>query len=356
MTVERLLPALVQPGHAPVRAGAWAGLCASLNDHCPMVGAVPDTTAFRSVFAALHDGPHARGARRSLPRCSRASSSRWRMVHAGPAPRSSAASCWRTSWWAGATRAGHAAARPAPAAFPGARASRRRCRDVRWCCHDHCKPHWRNPDREGRLLRLQLQLPDPCGQRAGRPDGAQHRRNGGAAGATDQWVAENRHPDEAAGGQQVPVQRQGLLRDDHRGADARNDFRMTDSEEFFIQLKGDVVVRIRDTDGIKDIPVREGETFFIPPNVPHSPQRGPDTIGLVVERRRPLDGARAPDVLLREVQRAGLRQGVHLPRHRAALRAGDGGVLGQPRALHMQEVRHPRHAPFLRRRAREPPL
>lgn len=59
VTVERLLPALVQPGHAPVRAGAWAGLRASLNDHCPMVGAVPDTTAFRSVFAALHDGPHA---------------------------------------------------------------------------------------------------------------------------------------------------------------------------------------------------------------------------------------------------------------------------------------------------------
>src|SRR2546428_9065445 len=33
--------------------------------------------------------------------------------------------------------------------------------------------------------------------------------------------------------------------------------------------------------------VREGETFFIPPNVPHSPQRPPDTVGVVVERRRP---------------------------------------------------------------------
>jgi len=33
--------------------------------------------------------------------------------------------------------------------------------------------------------------------------------------------------------------------------------------------------------------VREGETFFIPGNVPHSPTRPPNTLGLVVERRRP---------------------------------------------------------------------
>ena len=38
---------------------------------------------------------------------------------------------------------------------------------------------------------------------------------------------------------------------------------------------------------LNDHIVREGETFFIPPNVPHSPQRPPHTIGLVVERRRP---------------------------------------------------------------------
>ena len=33
--------------------------------------------------------------------------------------------------------------------------------------------------------------------------------------------------------------------------------------------------------------MREGETFFIPPNVPHAPVRPPDTIGVVVEKRRP---------------------------------------------------------------------
>ena len=71
------------------------------------------------------------------------------------------------------------------------------------------------------------------------------------------------------------------------GPNARNDFHITDSEEYFYQVKGDMVVRIIEDGEIKDIPLREGETFFIPPNVPHSPQRPPGTIGVVVERVRP---------------------------------------------------------------------
>ena len=72
------------------------------------------------------------------------------------------------------------------------------------------------------------------------------------------------------------------------GPNARSDFHITNSEEYFYQVKGDIVVRIRqDDESIEDFVVREGETFFIPPNVPHSPVRGPDTIGVVVERNRP---------------------------------------------------------------------
>jgi 3-hydroxyanthranilate 3,4-dioxygenase len=72
-----------------------------------------------------------------------------------------------------------------------------------------------------------------------------------------------------------------------KGPNARNDFHLVDSEEYFYQLVGDIKVRIREGEGIVDHIVREGETFFIPPNVPHSPQRPPGTIGIVVERRRP---------------------------------------------------------------------
>ena len=71
------------------------------------------------------------------------------------------------------------------------------------------------------------------------------------------------------------------------GPNARNDFHVTNSEEYFYQLQGDIIVRIREGGEIKDVPVREGETFFIPGNVPHSPTRPPGTIGVVVERRRP---------------------------------------------------------------------
>ena len=37
---------------------------------------------------------------------------------------------------------------------------------------------------------------------------------------------------------------------------------------------------------MRDIPIRAGEIFLLPPRVPHSPQRMPDSIGLVIERRR----------------------------------------------------------------------
>ncbi|HRQ76893.1 MAG TPA: 3-hydroxyanthranilate 3,4-dioxygenase [Phycisphaerales bacterium] len=71
------------------------------------------------------------------------------------------------------------------------------------------------------------------------------------------------------------------------GPNARNDFHMTNSEEFFYQIKGDIVVRLIENGRIRDAIVREGETLFIPGNVPHSPTRPPGTLGMVVERRRP---------------------------------------------------------------------
>lgn len=71
------------------------------------------------------------------------------------------------------------------------------------------------------------------------------------------------------------------------GPNARNDFHKVDSEEFFHQLKGDIVVKTWEDGEIVEHLVREGETFFIPPNVPHAPCRPANTLGLVVERRRP---------------------------------------------------------------------
>jgi 3-hydroxyanthranilate 3,4-dioxygenase len=70
------------------------------------------------------------------------------------------------------------------------------------------------------------------------------------------------------------------------GPNARTDYHVDPGEEFFYQLEGDMTLRLRDGEQTIDLPIREGEIFLLPPNVPHSPQRGPNTVGLVLERKR----------------------------------------------------------------------
>lgn len=72
------------------------------------------------------------------------------------------------------------------------------------------------------------------------------------------------------------------------GPNQRTDYHDDPMEEFFYQLKGDMVLRIWDN-GPKDIPIREGEIFLLPAHVPHSPQRPVvGSVGLVIERQRPV--------------------------------------------------------------------
>lgn len=72
------------------------------------------------------------------------------------------------------------------------------------------------------------------------------------------------------------------------GPNARKDFHVDPGEEFFYQLEGDITLRVIEAGRTRDIPIREGDVFLLPPLVPHSPQRPPETIGMVIERvRRP---------------------------------------------------------------------
>jgi len=73
------------------------------------------------------------------------------------------------------------------------------------------------------------------------------------------------------------------------GPNARKDYHFNHGEEFFYQLEGDITVKIIDEGKPRDMHIKEGEVFLLPGEVPHSPQRGPNTLGLVVERKRDPD-------------------------------------------------------------------
>lgn len=70
------------------------------------------------------------------------------------------------------------------------------------------------------------------------------------------------------------------------GPNARKDYHYNEGEELFYQIEGDIVVRIQDEGKAKEIVVKQGELFLLPANVPHSPLRRENTVGLVIERVR----------------------------------------------------------------------
>lgn len=70
------------------------------------------------------------------------------------------------------------------------------------------------------------------------------------------------------------------------GPNRRKDFHVEEGEEFFYQVEGDITLRVIENGTPRDIPIREGEIFLLPPRIPHSPQRPANTVGLVIERVR----------------------------------------------------------------------
>ena len=73
------------------------------------------------------------------------------------------------------------------------------------------------------------------------------------------------------------------------GPNSRKDYHVDIEEEFFYQIKGDMLLKIMNNGEQKDIRIKEGEIFLLPANIPHSPQRFENTVGLVVEKTRNLD-------------------------------------------------------------------
>jgi 3-hydroxyanthranilate 3,4-dioxygenase len=71
------------------------------------------------------------------------------------------------------------------------------------------------------------------------------------------------------------------------GPNQRTDYHINPTEELFYQVEGDIVLRVIEDGAPRDIPIRQGELFLLPPGIPHSPQRPANTAGLVIEQARP---------------------------------------------------------------------
>jgi len=101
------------------------------------------------------------------------------------------------------------------------------------------------------------------------------------------WIDDNRHLlKPPVGNQQVYKGNDDYIVMVVGGPNSRKDYHFQDGEELFYQLEGDITLKTQQGGKNVDVRIKEGEMFLLPPHIPHSPQRGPNTIGLVIERYR----------------------------------------------------------------------
>ena len=76
------------------------------------------------------------------------------------------------------------------------------------------------------------------------------------------------------------------------GPNARTDYHDDPVEEFFYQLKGDMVLKVAENGSFYDVPIREGDVFLLPAHVRHSPQRPlPGSVGRAASTTSPIVSA-----------------------------------------------------------------
>ena len=104
------------------------------------------------------------------------------------------------------------------------------------------------------------------------------------------WIDEHAHLLKPPVGNQVVFERaEDLIVQVIGGPNARTDYHDDPYEEFFHQLRGDIVLKVIEEGRPREVPIRQGEILLVPGHVRHSPQRPAGSVGLVVEKVRPLD-------------------------------------------------------------------
>jgi 3-hydroxyanthranilate 3,4-dioxygenase len=104
------------------------------------------------------------------------------------------------------------------------------------------------------------------------------------------WIKEHQHLLKPPVGNQRVFENADMTVQVVGGPNQRTDYHDDPVEDFFYQLKGDMVLKVIDDGNFYDVPVREGDVFMLPPHVRHSPQRPQEgSVGLVVEAARQHD-------------------------------------------------------------------
>lgn len=102
------------------------------------------------------------------------------------------------------------------------------------------------------------------------------------------WIDEHAHLLKPPVGNQVVFEEaRDLIVQVVGGPNARTDYHDDPYEEFFYQLRGDIVLKVIENGRRRDLAIREGEILLVPGHVRHSPQRPAGSVGLVVEKVRP---------------------------------------------------------------------
>ena len=102
-----------------------------------------------------------------------------------------------------------------------------------------------------------------------------------------EWVNNNRHLLKPPVANKVVWENGDFIVMVVGGPNSRKDFHYNETPEFFYQVEGDIILKIINNDKQEDVKIKEGEIYLLPPKVYHSPQRFENTIGLVIESKRP---------------------------------------------------------------------
>src|SRR5262249_7448975 len=97
------------------------------------------------------------------------------------------------------------------------------------------------------------------------------------------WIAENEHL------LKPPVGNKKVFEDGEMtvqvvgGPNERADYHDDPVEEFFYQIKGNMVLKVGDNGNFYDVPIKEGEVFLLPAHGGHAPRGPAGSLGLVVD-------------------------------------------------------------------------